>query len=628
MRYQWTYIFILWVWVPNSAWSQALYNPRWGNPTKEEWSLERCKFDPEATAVVLSEVGAWYPENLEAGRVAYDRYIRIKILRPEGLAAGSIQLSCRADDEKITRLKAQTLNREGNKVIRTPLALKFLPDSVDPSGHRHLRFTARDLKVGSIFEYKYRLVTTDLETLKPWHFQGHLPVLYSDIRLVGFDEQDYLVASIGVFTPRVRNQPLRWIRKNLPSLVPIPYGPGTGTERIALHFQFSHQPTLLDLSLDFSSRQLVKSKAGQDSVRWRILNENLEYGSQFHESPERYAALQSIVRSLIRHDTSELGRAQVLYRHLRDHLQWNGRYRSWVAQSPGDIYFRRQGSSAELNLLLLEMLRIADLPAQKCFIATRDHGPDRWQMPFLSAFNHVVVRLPFQEEIIAMDLTETTPWGLLPLNSLVKQGYIAWGADSGWVEISPQGINRSYLSIKMSKLEDGLILDYQGSADGYERLRWAKLLVRDSSLAMAPSPDPEMPFVWQALQQLPAQSAEEDRLAYLDSMGLSPPCLTETKRDLPLDFLYPKEVSLELRLPSELGQPNSYAIQAISHTTADSSFHFYSRWKQNSEEWIGTIKWGYTKTHSSSLHYSEVLTWSLASCLAWRQSTSPWIKDE
>ncbi|MEM9987212.1 MAG: transglutaminase domain-containing protein, partial [Bacteroidota bacterium] len=456
--------------------------------------------------------------------------------------------------------------------------------------------------VGSIFEYKYRLVTTDLETLKPWHFQGDLPVLYSDVRLVGFDEQDYLVASIGTFTPRVKNQPLRWIRKNLPSLVLAPYGPGAGTERIALHFQFSHQPTLYNLASDFTSRQSVKSKAQQDSVRWRILNENLEYGSQFSESPERYAALQSIVQGLIRSDTSAKEVAHKLYHHLRDHLRWNGHYRAWVAQSPGDIYFRRQGSSAELNLLLLEMLRIAGLPAQKCFIATRDHGPDRWQLPFLSAFNHVVVRLPLGSENIMMDLTESVPWGLLPLNSLVKQGYIAWGVDSGWIKLPPRSVNRSSLSVKIAREEGGLRLDCQGSAVGYERLRWATILAGDSTLAMAPVSDVEMPFVWQALRPIPIQSLPSTRLSYLDSIGVSPPCLVAPKRDLPLDFLYPKEVRLELRLPNELAQPNGPGLEDISQFTPDSSLYYHSQWKQGSEEWIGTIKWGITETYFSSLH--------------------------
>ena len=75
-----------------------------------------------------------------------------------------------------------------------------------------------------------------------------------------------------------------------------------------------------------------------DSVRWHLINENLEYLSRFSDTPQNYFRLQSLVGSLVGEDTLGRGVSMPFFHHLNRYMRWDGRYTREVWRSPGEIY--------------------------------------------------------------------------------------------------------------------------------------------------------------------------------------------------------------------------------------------------------------------------------------------------
>lgn len=619
---------------------------RWGKVSDEEQALTHCPYDSSAAAVVLADVGVWRPYNLERGQIALQRHVRIKILKPEALDLAEVALTYRGEvgEEQIRNLSAQTLNYRERwpHWKRIPLALEHLPATTLDSVWREKRFTLREVQPGSIIEYRYQWVTSDFDQLKPWRFQREIPTLYSEVRLSGLAKGDFLTASMGEnLAPYLRGTQ-RWIRRDLPALHPYRYGPGTGTEGIALHFQFAHLPTIQQSQGSVWYYDNVANGGSADSIRWRILNENLEYPSRFVETPERYAALQSLVRSLTEGDTTRAGTIEALYYHLNRYLRWNGRYARQTWRSPSEIYRSQRGSSADLNLLLLEMLNLAGIPAQKCFIATRDHSGYFLDKPFLSQFNHVLVRVPADSLGSEQLLDLTRPLGqpgLLPFDCLRDRGYVAWGADSGWVALPTPAQQSSQQGGTLRVADGRLHLDLQGVPGGYPAQQLRQAWARADSVgqlwqALADSlPGPWQPvggslsggppqselLLWQAQFSRPWSQPDTLTLAPLQWLAVAPPQLDQDRPYQPLFFRYPR--SFQYRYEIEV--PTGYRVADLPPDRqivwADGQMALELRVQQVAQKVVVQAGWSLLQPRIPSGQANDALDFALAAHLAWEQ---------
>ena len=88
---------------------------KFGKVSPDDFDLSKSKFDPEAGAVVIADVGNSSFEGNSKGwfSLIYQRKKRIKILRKSGLDAASesiVLYTSGTDEEKLQNLKASTYN--------------------------------------------------------------------------------------------------------------------------------------------------------------------------------------------------------------------------------------------------------------------------------------------------------------------------------------------------------------------------------------------------------------------------------------------------------------------------------------------------------------------------------------
>ena len=467
LRPRWTLCFLAWLLVLSPILRAQRPPLRWGTVSEMERDLARYGPDTTAAVVILYDYGVWTPQNFDEGKVALRHHRRYKVLRPEGVhvAEQAIDLP---PGELLKGLQAQTITFENGKRQVHKLKLRLLPPLPLPDGGKRYTFTFPEVQPGAILEYTYLRQSQSWESLHPWFFQQPYPVLWSEVRLTGFEPYRYLTAARPVAHPPQGYQ--RWIAKYVPAWTEAPYRAGDAGRKV-LHFNL-YYPGEDEVSIPG-----ITELSAQDMQRqWEQLSQNLDQDSRLYEDPDKLEAFQQLVNSLIRGATSEAEIANRLHAHLRDYLQWDGTYSARVSRSPSEIYYGRRAHSGEINMLLIQLLYQAGLDVHKVFVPTVGQGTPITEAAIRDQFDHLIAQVSVDGQWRLLDATAAhLPASLLPPASLNQLGWVIRPDTMGWIRLPHPTFDLTQATVQLqwphpdSLVHADVNLTYQGYAAG--RLR-------------------------------------------------------------------------------------------------------------------------------------------------------------
>ena len=163
--------------------------PSFGKIDKTDLELKDCDFDPGAEAMVLINAGDTYVRYLEnVGWVSESSYrVRIKVFKEKGIPHAQIKLKFRSKNflEQITNLKGISFNLDANgKIEETELEKKSIYEKVIDKEISEVSFAMPNVRVGTVFEYRYKRSRKTYSHIPTWNFQSRIPVKYSAYNLV------------------------------------------------------------------------------------------------------------------------------------------------------------------------------------------------------------------------------------------------------------------------------------------------------------------------------------------------------------------------------------------------------------------------------------------------------------
>src|SRR4030095_3284352 len=108
----------------------------------------------------------------------------------------------------------------------------------------------------------------------------------------------------------------------------------------------------------------------------------------------------------LRNAINEEEKAKRIYKFLQDNFTCTNYSRLYADQPLKNVLKNKKGSEAEINLLLVAMLRKAGLNANPVMLSTRSHGYAYSNYPIMERFNYVVCRLKMNNRIIYLDASK------------------------------------------------------------------------------------------------------------------------------------------------------------------------------------------------------------------------------
>jgi hypothetical protein len=116
--------------------------------------------DSSAAAVILADYGeAYITLTSLSATLNFDRHVRIKILKKEGLKWADAEVPLYysgSSEEKVLKLKATTYNLDNGKLVESDMSKDAVFKEKFNRNHRIQKFTLPNVKEGSvIFNTKY-----------------------------------------------------------------------------------------------------------------------------------------------------------------------------------------------------------------------------------------------------------------------------------------------------------------------------------------------------------------------------------------------------------------------------------------------------------------------------------------
>jgi transglutaminase-like putative cysteine protease len=468
---------------------------KFGKLTPDELSVTICPIDSSAEAMVLFDVGKSYfiYTDQDGFKIRFDRHRRIKIFTKEGYDNANVEIPLyhsEGEQEVVSNLKAQTYNLVDNKVVTSKLENKSIFTEVYDENWDLEKFTMPDVKEGCVIEYSYSVISEFFSNLQEWEFQASIPILWSEYEVTipeyfhyyefvkGYEPfylndkenvQDFILVKSGlendardmnsqIESTRVTFNALnrRLVAKNVPALKNEP-------------FTNSRDNYLTQIDFELSSIQFPQQTIKNFSLTWESINKLLLESEHFGTQLNRGFTdeITQVILSGAQNDEEKIDR---ICTYVRQNMKWDGRNRMSVDKSIKDAFKNGTGSSADINFILVCMLRSAELQAYPVVLSTRENGIIHPAHPTLMQLNYVVAMVKTGDKTLLLDATDTDcPTGMLPYRCLNGSGRIVDPKLSDWVEIKPSRIQKETIFIEMSMDEEGSLNGtYKVQEDGYE----------------------------------------------------------------------------------------------------------------------------------------------------------------
>ena len=437
-------------------------NYKFGKVSKAELLEKENKLDPEANATVLYRNQHIHFEYIQGEGFLQKNEIheRIKIYKKDGFdqATKVVTLYNESNDmeQDIIGLKAITFNIEGGKPTETKLKKDGIFDEETNKYWRKTKFTMPNVKEGSVIEYKYVIASPFLQ-VGEIDFQQKIPIKKLDFK---FSAPEYFVYKKhvnlkAVFYPElVESKKSNEIRiqtknrtytkettfdtstirfnenvitsnsENIPALKPEP---------MVSNLEIYKAQVMFELNYTNWPNEPIENYA----TTWEKVSKKIYQYPEFGTELKKSSYYKDDIDALLNGIDNPSEKVQLIYNFVKSKVKWNEYEGFYAYDGVRKAYKEHVGNVADINLMLVSMLRYAGLNADPVLVSTRDNGIPLF--PTRNGFNYVIGAVQLDNGYVLLDATaKYSTVNTLPTRALNWQGrLIRKDGTSSWVSLNP-----------------------------------------------------------------------------------------------------------------------------------------------------------------------------------------------
>ena len=438
--------------------------PEFGKVTIDELQMNECPFEKAAGAVNLVKTAKISFEIgfLAIPKLSTEYRVRIKIFDEREFKAANIRIPyvSKSRSSKITDIEAYIFYLDSaGKIVKEKLDKKdvFNENTKAKKAVNYVAFTFPNVKKGCIIEYRYTRIDKNSLRVEPWLFQDLLPTAFSRVEAVipAYLKMKYHVlvsdpierdSSEKKYYKSIYNEEMRgFTMRNIRSfrIEPMMSALKNNLQRI----EFMLLPAFSAVSLF----------GGNDNLNFYngLLLHARYFGHQIDKHIFETDAFIDSVKTL----SGNEAKISSVYNYVRKNIEWNNEF-SFFCDSLEECLKNRSGNSADMNLLLINLLRRAGVRCYPLLISTRENGNPDPSFGSLSQFNGVDVYI-FADSpaYYIVDCTQKNlSYKIPPFNILNSNTFLVDQKLSGWVYVTdPRILMESNSIVEAGLNEDGMV---------------------------------------------------------------------------------------------------------------------------------------------------------------------------
>ena len=401
---------------------------KFGHVVPADFNTSKYNVDTTDGAIIISDIGEseFEGNNHSSFSIVFKRQRIIKVTNKNGFDLADISIPLYVGDfskETVEDIKGVTYNLVNGQVVESKLNNNAIFEDKYNKHHNLKKFTLPAVKEGSIIEYSYTVNSDFLFNLQPWEFQGKYPRVWSeysveipqyfdyvtlaqgykafDSTFQGFGTNSYRIRittnaaeSDGVVDLNARTSIRRWIIKNVPALK---------EER----FTSSIDNFIDKIDFQLSGIQYPQEPYEEIMGNWKTASQKLLADNDFGLDVNRNNGwLDDHMETIIGGAKTQLDKTQKIYDYVKNNFK-STEYRGiYLDKSIKEVFKSKSGSIAEINMLLIAMLKHENINADPVILSTTDNGYTNEVYPLLDRFNYVICKTTVDSNTYFLDATE------------------------------------------------------------------------------------------------------------------------------------------------------------------------------------------------------------------------------
>lgn len=439
------------------TWAQEV---EFGNVSKEELKEISYAADPDASAAVTFRKQETYLLSSNGIlRLITEVHERIKIYNKDGFEYATEKVNlfkAGSDKEEVRKIKASTYNLENDKVVEYSLEKDQIFDTKMSFNYDQVKFTMPNVKEGSVIEFSYRIESPFVWNIDEFRFQRDIPVkhLLAELRTPkGFNFRQTQKGFIILNSKKTTKQDHRlgmevvitsYDLKNIPAMKAENYVDNIDNYRSGAMFEL--------VSIDIPGTP-YRSYA----QTWEDVAKTIGSSSDYKNDLDKTRSFKEELKTVLGGKTDQLQIAKDLFKYVKDQTEWNGLDGKSFQNGIKKTLKEKKGNAADINLLLVAMMRDAGIRANPVILSTKDNNIPFF--PTVDRLNFVIAHAFIDGKNYYMDATEEfSDINLLPVRDYNWGGLLVDNHNKVWKHIT---------AIKPKKANNIYALDISLDSEGY-----------------------------------------------------------------------------------------------------------------------------------------------------------------
>jgi len=449
-------------------------NLKYGKPSKEELSLTSYAPDTTATAIYLFHQGQSDFIYHDGFQLTTEHWVRIKILKPQGVSYADVSVPYYSPtdkdegQERASDIEGCSYNIENGKCIKTPMKRESISFERINNLYKMLKFSLPAVKEGTVIEYHYKLYSDYFSHIDNWMMQEELPMLYNQYKIT--------IPHVFVYNIELRGKDYIQVKQRQSS-IHATEREGSGVTGVNKDFTVSAQETVftsrnlpairqdesycwcpedykIQISFDLQGTQFTPNEYKPYSQKWEDVDhqllkpENTQFGKYLSFSNPFRTETKQAYSSEMNFEEKIICAFQV----LKKKMAWNGRYQLYSKELE-KVIKKGSGSNADLNFILISILKDFGLEAYPVAMSRRSSGILPYNFPSLQKLNTFIVAVYdiTQQKYLFLDSSMDVPaLNILPLDLSVNKARILSPKEKEekkWVNVMALSDNKSFMKI-------------------------------------------------------------------------------------------------------------------------------------------------------------------------------------
>jgi hypothetical protein len=424
--------------------TSAQNNYKLGKVTIDELKEKVHPIDTSAAAAILFKKGNMYFKiNLEGyWNVVTEVEVKIKIYKKEGYKYGNFEKSyySGAYGEKIFITDAATYNLVDGKVEKTKLKSdgEFVEEI--EKDYKTKKISLPNVKEGSIVEFKYEYVTYNTTELEEIYFQEEIPINFIEYKVRTPDYFEYKKTLNGYLVLNQKDELLKDTSGNY--------------DEYRTTYSYTNSKAMKDeeyvnnvdnfrshLNYELASKKDRNGMVEKFAQTWEDVIDKIYKHENFGFQLDKTNYYEDDLKVLLAGLTTNEEKMNVIFDFVKNRMSWNEYNGYNCKDGVKTAYKNKVGNIAEINLILISMLRSAGIEANPIILSTRKNGIKIF--PSRTAFNYVIAGVEMPNKVVLLDAsTKNGTPDIIPIRALNYIGrIIRKDGSSSQIDLIPKEVS-------------------------------------------------------------------------------------------------------------------------------------------------------------------------------------------